>query len=46
MGRQFRLRLSRPHCQLSLPRDSLWDQRGEAQESQTGARCSGSPLCS
>lgn len=39
----FRLRLSRPLRQLSLPRDSPLEARGEAQESQTGARCTDNP---
>ncbi len=39
MRHLFRLHLSRPLHQLSLPRDSPLDPHGEAQESQTGARC-------
>ena len=40
MHHLLRLRLSRPLRQLSLPKDSLLEVRGEAWESQTGARCS------
>ncbi len=39
MRRLFRLCLSKPLRQLSLPRDSRWEVHGEAEEPQTGARC-------
>lgn len=43
MHHLFRLRLSRLLHQLSLLKDSLLEVHGEAQESQTGARCCANP---